>query len=71
MILIVAFINLINFFNLGGSIKIRKLWSDYFPRAHGLILLLDSADSERFKELKTELETIVSNTNVKGKPILV
>lgn len=30
----------IELIDLGGSIKIRKLWSEYFSRAHGLILLL-------------------------------
>lgn len=57
--------------DLGGSAKIRKLWEDYYSSAHGLICLLDSADAERFKELKTELEKILSNKNVQGKPLLV
>lgn len=57
--------------DLGGSSKIRKLWDEYLPTAHGLICLLDSADSDRFKELKTELERTLSNENVKEKPILV
>ena len=57
--------------DLGGSAKIRKLWEDYYASAHGLILLLDSADSNRFKEIKSELEKILSNKNVQGKPLLV
>ena len=57
--------------DLGGSIKIRKLWTEYFPSAHGLICLLDSADSKRLQELKTELEKILTNPNVQGKPLLL
>ena len=57
--------------DLGGSIKIRRLWEEYFPSAHGLICLLDSADSKRFQELKSELEKILTNRNVQGKPLLL
>lgn len=59
--------------DLGGQEKIRDCWRKYFSQAHGIIFVVDSADSQRFEEAKRELERMLDDQNVKGRrvPLLV
>ena len=56
-------------FDLGGHVAVRKTWKNYFPTVDGIIYLVDSADRDRLKESREELESIL-NTAELAKVIL-
>ena len=60
-----------NTFDLGGHESARKIWSDYFPTVDGIIFLVDSTDTDRFKEAKKELEDVCSNSLLDNIPIAI
>ncbi|KAM9296329.1 uncharacterized protein PAF06_017237 [Gastrophryne carolinensis] len=57
--------------DVGGQDRIRILWKHYFQNTDGLIFVVDSADSERFKEARAELESIMESDEMKGVPFVV
>ncbi|CAH2302225.1 ADP-ribosylation factor-like [Pelobates cultripes] len=57
--------------DVGGHELIRPLWRQYSQNRHGLIFVVDSADSERFPEAKSELEAILETDDMRGVPLLV
>ncbi|CAG9770938.1 unnamed protein product [Ceutorhynchus assimilis] len=61
----------IKIFDLGGSPNIRGIWYKYFVDVHGVIFVVDSCDSDRFKEVKDVLEEMLSNDKIAGKPLLI
>ncbi|XP_068119886.1 uncharacterized protein [Hyperolius riggenbachi] len=57
--------------DVGGQDRIRALWRHYFNNTDGLIFVVDSADPERFKEARSELEAILEVDEMKGVPFVV
>lgn len=41
--------------DLGGQAELRTIWDKYYGEAHGVMFVVDSADTERFAEAKSEL----------------
>jgi ADP-ribosylation factor related protein 1 len=35
----------------------RKIWTQYYDEAHGIVFVLDAADKDRFEEAKGALGT--------------
>lgn len=59
-------------FDLSGQENYRVMWSRYFKGAHGIIIVLDSSDSESMATVKKILEDIMSDENTnKDAKILV
>lgn len=58
-------------YDLGGGVRIRNLWSNYFADVHGAIFVVDAADEGRLKEAKEELVASIGHTLLAGKPILM
>ncbi|XP_015788752.1 ADP-ribosylation factor-like protein 13B [Tetranychus urticae] len=58
-------------YDTGGGKNIRDIWINYFPFIHGLVLVIDSADTKRIDQVKEILESVVSNRRIQGKPLLV
>mmetsp|Transcript_19840 Transcript_19840/g.35277 ORF Transcript_19840/g.35277 Transcript_19840/m.35277 type:complete len:223 (+) Transcript_19840:326-994(+) len=59
------------FWDLGGQIALRSIWDKYYSEAHGLIFVLDSADTERFEEAQAAMESLVSHPELAGVPLLM
>ncbi|XP_054163951.1 ADP-ribosylation factor-like protein 13B, partial [Oppia nitens] len=58
-------------YDLGGGVRIRGIWKNYFALVHGIIFVIDSSDISRIYEVKDVIEEVVSNDKISGKPILV
>lgn len=58
-------------FDLGGHRQARKVWKDYFPAVDAIVFLLDAYDRERFREAKSELDSLLTDEQVAGCPVLV
>eukprot|EP00696_Hemimastix_kukwesjijk_P018363 gnl/Hemi2/7226_TR2456_c0_g1_i1.p1 gnl/Hemi2/7226_TR2456_c0_g1~~gnl/Hemi2/7226_TR2456_c0_g1_i1.p1 ORF type:complete len:205 (-),score=60.24 gnl/Hemi2/7226_TR2456_c0_g1_i1:182-736(-) len=57
--------------DVGGQKRIRKLWRHYFSNTDALIFVVDSSDTERIKEAGEELQGIMHDSLMQGKPVLV
>lgn len=61
----------IELYGLGGGKSIRDYWSEYYDSVHGVIYVVDSADTNRLAESATEFDKMINAPLVQGKPILV
>jgi len=57
--------------DIGGQDKIRSLWRVYFQGTQGLIFVVDSADTERIEETKTELHKLLGEELLANVVLLV
>ena len=57
--------------DIGGQTKFRQMWHHYYETADAVIFVLDSADRNRFKEAKNELDALLNQEHLKDKPFLV
>lgn len=63
----------LNVWDIGGQSKIRKLWHHYYESTDGIIFVIDSTDYKRFngtESVREEIDNILNNDILKGKPIL-
>eukprot|EP00042_Codosiga_hollandica_P047343 m.511605 g.511605 ORF g.511605 m.511605 type:complete len:193 (+) comp57429_c0_seq1:4287-4865(+) len=58
-------------YDLGGHKQARRVWKQYFPAVDAIVFLIDSNDRERFLEAKEELDSLLTDEQVKDAPILV
>ncbi|XP_052790246.1 uncharacterized protein LOC128224441 isoform X1 [Mya arenaria] len=58
-------------YDLGGHPTVRRVWKDYFPAVDGIIFMVDSADSKRFEEAKTELDSVLTCDVLPDVPVAV
>jgi ADP-ribosylation factor-like protein 13B len=61
----------VEFFDLGGTPKIRKIWSQYFADVHGVVYVVDSTEQERSEEGVELFKSTCKHARVAGKPMLV
>lgn len=50
----------LKFWDLGGQLSLRSMWSRYYRSCHGIIFIIDLTDTERFQEC---YETLMSIAN--------
>lgn len=62
---------IITMFDLGGGGRIRDIWERYYAELHGLIFVIDSAETDRDEELRQAWVSVRDHEFSKGKPILV
>ncbi|CAB4066899.1 ARFRP1 [Lepeophtheirus salmonis] len=61
----------LNFWDLGGQSELQSLWDKYYAECHAIIYTIDSNDRERISESKVSFDSMISNENLKGVPLLV
>jgi small GTP-binding protein len=57
--------------DLGGAISTRRLWEAYVVSAQAIVFVVDSADTARFLEAKTEFDHVASIEGLESTPILL
>jgi small GTP-binding protein len=57
-------------FDMGGRCPMRPLWRHYYAHVDGVVFVVDSNDRDRLLMTKCELERLLSEEELKGKPIL-
>ncbi|XP_044160667.1 ADP-ribosylation factor-like protein 4C [Bufo gargarizans] len=60
-----------HFWDVGGQEKLRPLWKSYSRCTDGIIYVVDSVDSDRLEEAKTELHKVTKFAENQGTPLLV
>lgn len=57
--------------DVGGQDRIRALWKHYYSNTHGVIFVLDSADTDRIDMAKRELRMMLQEPELQNANILV
>lgn len=53
----------LKFWDLGGQLSLRSMWSRYYRSCHGIIFLIDLTDTERFQECYETLMSIAHDSS--------
>ena len=61
----------IRFYDLGGGLKIRDIWDQYYHDVHAVIYVVDSAAGDRLNETASLLQSTMQHNYLAGKPLLV
>lgn len=61
----------VKFYDLGGGIKIRDIWPQYYHDVHGVLYIIDGSDESRVSESIQVLQTTLTNEYLIHKPVLV
>lgn len=61
----------LHIYDLGGSKNIRRIWTVYTAEVHGVIYVVDAADSSRWQESHVALQRLLETQQLAGKPVLV
>lgn len=57
--------------NVSGSEKMRPLWRHCFKGKAGVIFVVDSSDRDRMLDVKFQLEQVLREEELRGRPLLV
>jgi len=57
--------------DVGGQHKIRPLWKHYFAHTDAIIFVVDSSDTERIQEAKSELDGLLSEPELAKSVLLI
>ncbi|KAM9307568.1 ADP-ribosylation factor-like protein 4A isoform 1-T2 [Gastrophryne carolinensis] len=60
-----------HFWDVGGQEKLRPLWKSYTRCTDGIVFVVDSIDTERMEEAKTELHKITKISENQSVPVLI
>jgi len=61
----------INVLDLGGEIRIRDIWKNYYHESHAFVFVIDISKLESLDESQKLLSYVSNDPKNKGKPILV
>ena len=61
----------LQFWDLGGQTSLRRIWPNYFQETHCIVFMIDSADKNRFYEVREEIIKLLENNDLKYCPILI
>mmetsp|Transcript_5747 Transcript_5747/g.10774 ORF Transcript_5747/g.10774 Transcript_5747/m.10774 type:complete len:199 (-) Transcript_5747:141-737(-) len=58
------------FWDLGGHASFRSVWHNYYDEVHGIMFVVDSADTPRLEEAQRVLSEVLSHQSLHGVPVL-
>lgn len=58
-------------FDLGGHAAARQIWRNYYAKVDGVVFLVDAVDRERFPEVKSELDHLMTDEQLSDVPFLI
>merc|ERR1711865_249155 len=61
----------VRIYDVGGGVKIRGIWEQYYADCHGVVYVFDSADGEKWEESLALFKNSQTHKRVSGKPTLV
>ncbi|KAK9459666.1 ADP-ribosylation factor family-domain-containing protein [Lipomyces oligophaga] len=66
-------INSINLklWDVGGQDMLRTLWKEYYAEAHAIVFVVDSTDRARIEECRHTLQTVITDEDTEGIPVLM
>lgn len=56
---------------MGGQRTLRPYWTNYFERTDALVWVIDSSDTARMADCKTELASLLQEERLVGASLLV
>jgi ADP-ribosylation factor related protein 1 len=59
------------FWDVGGGVSIRSIWSNYYREADGVLFVVDSADSKKLDESRRTLAQVAEHGDLRTVPVLV
>jgi len=59
-----------NMFDIGGQTKLRKMWHHYFENANAVVFVIDSNDTVRMNEVKSEIDKLLEHPSLANIPFL-
>eukprot|EP00792_Barthelona_sp_PAP020_P013492 TRINITY_DN87_c0_g1_i1.p1 TRINITY_DN87_c0_g1~~TRINITY_DN87_c0_g1_i1.p1 ORF type:complete len:189 (-),score=61.99 TRINITY_DN87_c0_g1_i1:34-600(-) len=57
--------------DIGGQTQLRELWEEYYPSSDAIVFIVDAADSRLLEAAVSELQKLLTNPELAGKPVLV
>jgi len=60
-----------NAYDLGGHVGVRRLWKEYSVGCDAVVYLVDAHDTERIKEAKQELDSLLASEELANVPFLI
>ena len=57
--------------DVGGGMRIKPIWRQYYPETQGIIFVVDSSDKDRIEIAKEELDSLLSEELLKDAVLLV
>jgi signal recognition particle receptor subunit beta len=63
--------NQLTFYDIGGDVKFRKIWSEYYADVMGCIYVIDASNPDRFEESREALHAMATHDYMVGKPLLI
>ncbi|XP_028915160.1 ADP-ribosylation factor-like protein 2 isoform X2 [Ornithorhynchus anatinus] len=61
----------LNIWDVGGQKSLRSYWRNYFESTDGLIWVVDSADRQRMRDCRRELENLLVEERLAGATLLI
>lgn len=61
----------LNVWDIGGQKTIRPYWANYYDNTDALVFVIDSTDVERLEEAGLELNLLLEEAKLSGKPLLI
>lgn len=62
---------ILQFWDLGGQRGIRNIWPKYYDDCHAVVYVLDAEDRERLGEGWEVFDSVLSNPQILGVPLLL
>ena len=60
-----------NLFDFCGEKSPKDIWKSFNAEAHGIVFVLDSTKPFKLLEVKSVLQELLNDDNLKNKPILM